>query len=149
MKWINELYIESIFSIFDKQSLFCQFWTLFGHFSDSTNINESLTGKANGLYWKNFEMQNSTDLTLLKHQNTKTVLYKLPKIHGVIALFEISGPVRNKSLVTVSLDCPVVWIEFCVKNIESNIEFNHFATKFKHRIESDRVSPNPWSYRLY
>ena len=31
-----------------------------------------------------------------------------PKIHWVLALFEIFGPVRNKLLVTVSLDHPVV-----------------------------------------
>ena len=29
---------------------------------------------ANALYWKSFESQNSTHLTLLKHQNTKTAL---------------------------------------------------------------------------
>ena len=45
---------------------------------------------------------------LLKHQNTKTALYKLPNNHWVSALFEISGPVKNKLLVTVSLDHPVV-----------------------------------------
>ena len=28
-------------------------------------------------------------------------------------------------------------------NIESNIELNHFSAKFKHLIESDRVSPTP------
>ena len=47
--------------------------------------------KANALYWKSFERQNSTQLTLLKHQNTKTAQYKLPKNHWVIALFEIFG----------------------------------------------------------
>ena len=51
--------------------------------------------------------QNSTHLTLLKHQNTKTALYKLPKNHWVIPLFEGLGPVRNKLLVTVSFDHPV------------------------------------------
>ena len=34
----------------------------------------------------------------------RTALYELPKNQWVIAHFEISGPVRNKSLVTVSLD---------------------------------------------
>ena len=58
----------------------------------------------NALYWKSFERQNSTHLTLLKHQNTKTALYKLFKNHWVIALFEIFGPVRNKLLLTVFLD---------------------------------------------
>ena len=68
---------------------------------------QALYGEANAVYWKSFERQNSTHLTLLKHQNTKTALYKLPKNHWVIALFEISGPVRNKLLVTVSLEHPV------------------------------------------
>ena len=47
----------------------------------------ALYGEANALYWKSFERQNSTHLTLLKHQNTKTAQYKLPKNHWVIALF--------------------------------------------------------------
>ena len=68
---------------------------------------QALYGEANVLYWKSFERRNSTHLTLLKHQNTKTVLYKLPKNHWVIPLFENFGPVRNKLLVTVSLDNPV------------------------------------------
>ena len=65
---------------------------------------QAFYGEANALYWTSFKRQNSTHLALLKHQNSKTALYKLPKNHWVIALFEISGPVRNKSLVTVSLD---------------------------------------------
>ena len=69
---------------------------------------EALYGEANALYWKSFERQNSTHLTPLKHQDTKTALYKLPKNHWVIALFEIFWPVRNKLLVTVSLDHPVL-----------------------------------------
>ena len=68
---------------------------------------QALYGEANVLYWKSFKRRNSTHLTLLKHQNTKTVLYKLPKNHWVIPLFENFGPVRNKLLVTVSLDNPV------------------------------------------
>ena len=48
-------------------------------------------------------------MTLLKHQNTKTALYKLPKSHWFIALFEIIGSVRNKLLVTVFLDHPVAY----------------------------------------
>ena len=68
---------------------------------------KALYGEANALYWKSFERQNSTHLTLLKHQNTKTALYKLPKNHWVIALFEKFGFVRKKLLLTVSLDHPV------------------------------------------
>ena len=64
---------------------------------------------ANSLYWKSFKRQNSIHLELLKHQNTKTALYKLLKNHWVIALFEISVSVRNNLLVTVSLDHPVAF----------------------------------------
>ena len=68
---------------------------------------QALFCEANALYWKSFERRNSTHLTLLKHQNTKTTLYKLPKDHWVIPLLGIFGPVRNKLLVTVSFDHPV------------------------------------------
>ena len=44
-------------------------------------------GEANAVYWKSFERQNSTHLTLLKHQITKTALYMLPKNDWVIPLF--------------------------------------------------------------
>ena len=33
---------------------------------------QALYCTANAIYWKSFESQNSTPLTLLKHQNTKT-----------------------------------------------------------------------------
>ena len=51
----------------------------------------ALYGEANALNWKSFERQNSKHSTLLKHQDTKTALYKLPKNHWVIALFESFG----------------------------------------------------------
>ena len=47
----------------------------------------ALYGEANALYWKTIKRQNSTHLTLLKHQNTKTALYKLPKNRWVIVHF--------------------------------------------------------------
>ena len=68
----------------------------------------ALYGAANALYWKSSERQNSTHLTLLKHQNTKTSLYKLSKNHWVIALFEFFGSVRKKLQLTVSLKHPVL-----------------------------------------
>ena len=68
----------------------------------------ALYGAANALYWKSSERQNSMHLTLLKHQNTKTSLYKLSKNHWVIALFKNFGSVRKKLHVTVSFDHPVV-----------------------------------------
>ena len=67
----------------------------------------ALYGAANALYWKSSERQNSTHLTLLKHQNTKTSLYKLSKNHWVIALFKFFGSVRKKLQLTVSLKHPV------------------------------------------
>ena len=57
---------------------------------------QALYGTANALYWKSFVRQNSTHLTLLKYQNTKTALYELHKNHWVFALFEIFGSVRKK-----------------------------------------------------
>ena len=35
----------------------------------------------------------------------------------------------------------IVWIEFWVSNIETNIKLNHFLAKSKHWIESERLSP--------
>jgi hypothetical protein len=64
-------------------------------------------GAANTLYWKCLKRQNSTYLTLLKHQNTKTSLYELSKNHLVIALLENFGSVRRKLQSTVFLDHPV------------------------------------------
>ena len=51
---------------------------------------QALYDAANVLYWKISERQNSTHLAFLKHQNTKTSLYKLSKNHWVIELFKIS-----------------------------------------------------------
>ena len=60
------------------------------------------------LPWKYIKRQNSTHLTLLKHQNTKTSLYKLFKNHWVITLLGIFGFVRRNLQSTVSLDHPVL-----------------------------------------
>ena len=67
-------------------------------------------GAANALYWKCLKRQNSTYLTLLKHQNTKTSLYKLSKNHWVITLLEKIGSVTRNLQSTVSLDHPVLYI---------------------------------------
>ena len=69
---------------------------------------QALYGATNALYWKCFKRQNSTHLTPVKHQNTKTSLYKLTKNYWVITLFEILGSVRRDLQSTVSLDHPVV-----------------------------------------
>ena len=68
---------------------------------------QALYGAVNALYWKCLKRQNSTHLTPLKHQNTKTSLYKLSKNQWVIMLLEIFGSVRRKLQSTVSLDHPV------------------------------------------
>ena len=67
-----------------------------------------LYGAVNALYWKCLKRQNSTHLTPLKHQNTKTSLYKISKNQWVIMLLEIFGSVRRKLQSTVSLDHPVL-----------------------------------------
>ena len=56
---------------------------------------QALYGATNASYWKCFKRQNSTHLTPLKHQNTKTFLYKLSKNHWVFAFFESFGCVRK------------------------------------------------------
>ena len=52
-KWMNESFFESIFVIFDEKSpllsILDTFWTIFGHFSYSTSIKESLTIELNYL----------------------------------------------------------------------------------------------------
>jgi len=68
----------------------------------------ALYDAAIALYWKISERQNSTQLAFLKHQNTKTSLYKLSKNHWVITLWGMFGSVRSKLLSTVSLDSPVL-----------------------------------------
>ena len=68
---------------------------------------QALYDAAIALYWKISERQNSTHITLLKPQNTKTSLYKLSKNHWVITLLESFGSVRRELQSTVSLDHPV------------------------------------------
>ena len=73
---------------------------------------QALFGAAIALYWKIFERkiferQNSMHLAFLKHQNTKTSLYKLSKNLWVNELFKISLSVGRKLQSTVSLDHPV------------------------------------------
>ena len=63
---------------------------------------------ANTLVWKSSERQNFKHLTILKHQNAKTSLYKLSKNHWVMILLEIFGCVTRNLRSTVSFDHPVV-----------------------------------------
>ena len=60
----------------------------------------ALYGEANVLYLMRSQRQNSTRMTLLKHQNTKTALFKYPKNDWVIALVKIL-------VFTVFLDHPL------------------------------------------
>ena len=76
---------------------------------------QALSGATNALHWKYIKRQNSTHLTLLKHQNTKTSLYKPTKNYWVITLFEILGSVRRDLQSTVSLDHPVVYYRLDLK----------------------------------
>ena len=69
---------------------------------------QALYGETNALYRKCIKRQNSMHLTLLKHHNTKTSLYKLSKNNWVITLLEILGSVRRQLQSTVSLDHPVL-----------------------------------------
>ena len=71
--------------------------------------------RADALYLKSSERQNSTHLTLLKHQNTNTSLYKLSKNCWVIALCDFVWSVTNKLQSIVSFDHPISTISkrFC------------------------------------
>ena len=82
-------------------------------------------------YWKISERQNSTHLTLLKHQNTKTSLYKLSKNHWVIALFKKIGSVRKRLQSTVSLDHPVECNENIAKSTlsQQKISTSHISRR--------------------
>ena len=63
-------------------------------------------GVANALHWKSSERKISTHLTVMRHQNTKTSLYKLTKNHWVCASC-IFGSVRKRLQFTVFNDHPV------------------------------------------
>ena len=76
---------------------------------------QALYGAENALYWKCLKRQNSTHLTLLKHQNTITSLYMLSKNHWVITLLGIFESVGRKLQSTVSLDHPVALLVWGVR----------------------------------
>ena len=85
---------------------------------------QALYGAENALYWKCLKRQNSTHLTLLKHQNTITSLYMLSKIHWVITLLGIFESVGRKLQSTVSLDHPVVSLTRKIHPISINVRGN-------------------------
>ena len=74
-------------------------------------------GVANALYWKSSERQIFTHLNVLKHQNTKTSLYKLSENHCFFAHFELFGSVRKRLQSTVFNDHPGVDIYHIVDTI--------------------------------
>ena len=86
---------------------------------------QALYGATNALYWKCFKRQNSTHLTPVKHQNTKTSLYKLTKNYWVITLFEILGSVRRDLQSTVSLDHPVLQNKHAKHDLDNPAPIEH------------------------
>ena len=82
-------------------------------------------------YLKISERQNSTHLTLLKHQNTKTSLYKLSKNHWVIALSKKIRSVRKILQSTVSLDHPVL---SSLLNHHHHHHNHHHQHKYQHHF---------------
>ena len=93
-----------------------------------------MNSAANALYWTSFESQNYTDLTLLKHQNTKTSLYKLSKNHWVITLLESFGSVRRELQSTVSLDHPVVVAVYPLQFFDRISKKNSFENSLKSKM---------------
>ena len=89
--WVKCMYVYGVWMCFRV------FWSV-----------QALYGAVNALYWKCLKRQNSTHLTLLKHQNTITSLYKLSKNNWVVTIFGVFVSVRRKLQSTVSLDHPVV-----------------------------------------
>ena len=69
---------------------------------------QSLQYGANTPIWHSPERQNFFHLTILRHWNIKMVAYKLSKKYWVMHFIAIFRPVREKLLVTVALDHPVV-----------------------------------------
>ena len=109
LSWIVPRYLgERIVSIWVKCMYVYGVWMCVREFWSF----HALYGAANALYWKCLKRQNSTYLTLLKHQNTKTSLYKLSKNHWVITLLKSFGSVRRELQSTVSLDHPVLIFRF-------------------------------------
>ena len=88
--WVKCMYVYGVWMCFRV------FWSV-----------QALYGAANALYWKCFKRQNSTHLKPLKHQNTKTSLYKLSKNNWVVTILGVFVSVRRKLQSTVSLDHPV------------------------------------------
>ena len=111
LSWIVPRYLEEVIvSIWVKCMYVYGVWMCVRVFWSV----QALYGAVNALYWKCLKRQNSTHLTPLKHQNTKTSLYKLSKNQWVIMLLEIFGSVRRKLQSTVSLDHPVAF-RICMK----------------------------------
>ena len=87
---------------------------------------QALYGVANALYWKSSERHIFTHLTVLKHQNTKTSLYKLSENHWVFALFDFFWSFRKILKSTVFYDHPVYRgeIEVVQQMLEDGVDIN-------------------------
>ena len=69
---------------------------------------QSIQYGAKTLFRHSPERHNFCHLTILRHWNIKMVAYKLSKKYWVMHFIAIFRPVREKLLVTVALDHPVV-----------------------------------------
>ena len=66
---------------------------------------QAMYGARNALCWNDSKRQNSMHLTLLKHQNTKTSLYKFSKDHWVMALLKKKLQLKSKFRSSFSWKC--------------------------------------------
>ena len=73
-------------------------------------VSQSLQYGAKTLFRHSPERHNFCRLTILRHSNIKMVAYKLSKSGWVMPFFVIFRLVREKLLVTVVLDHPVILI---------------------------------------
>ena len=71
-------------------------------------VSQSLQYGAKTLFRHSPERHNFCRLTILRHSNIKMVAYKLSKNGWVMPFFVIFRLVREKLLVTVALDHPVI-----------------------------------------
>ena len=123
---------------------------------------QAFYGTANALDLKIFVRQNSTHLTVLKHQNTKTSLYKLSKNHWVDVLFEILGPSeKNYNLLSLMITlynryccCSIVYDAKNTRKVSTTFSVNchrgkrYFTEpKFVHSgRESSHIASKTWMY---
>ena len=106
---------------------------------------QALYGAAKALYWNSSAKQNSVNLTLFKHQNTKTSLYKVSKNHWVFVLFLIFGSARKKLQSTVSFDHPVASIRIN-QNHSASISTNQPQSEKSELVSINQNQSEPISF---